>query len=123
MQKIDENVDDIIMFEERNVLDADTIMICYGGTTRSVRSAMDTARARGQKVGLFRPITIWPFPEKEIKKICKDAKRVLVVEHNYGQLKLEVERCVAGACKVDFLGKVDGSVITPDEILVALEEK
>ena len=61
---------------------------------RAAKSAMEQARANGKKVGIFRPITIWPFPERELREICKTAKRMLVAEHNGGQILLEVERIV-----------------------------
>ncbi|MCL2675780.1 MAG: 2-oxoacid:acceptor oxidoreductase subunit alpha [Firmicutes bacterium] len=117
MRKIDDNLDDIIRFEERNLFDAETALVCYGGTTRSVVSAMESARDRGIKAGMFRPITIWPFPDKQIAEIAKKAKRIIVVEHNYGQILREVERAAAGQCEIKFLGKIDGTVILPDEVL------
>lgn len=122
MKKIEDNRDDIITFEERNVMDADVVIVAYGGTTRSVISAMETARNKGYKVGLFRPITIWPFPEEQIARIAKRVKRIIVAEHNYGQILGEVEKAARGAVPVDFIGKVDGTVITPDEVLKKIEE-
>ena len=62
-------------------------------------------------------MTIWPFPEKELAAAASQLKKIVVAEHNYGQLLLEVQRVVKGACDVEFVGKYNGSVITPDEIL------
>ncbi len=122
MHKISDNYDDIVRSEERNTEDADTLIVCYGGTMRAATEAMERAREKGMKVGIFRPITIWPFPEMELKKLSGKVKRILVAEHNYGQIVLEVERIVKNDCKVDFIGKVNGTVITPDELVKKLEE-
>ena len=111
MRKISDNYDDIVQCERVSLDDAETVIICYGGTMRAAKSAMEQARANGKKVGIFRPITIWPFPERELREICKTAKRML-----------EVERIVKGACAVDFIGRLNGTVITPQEILKKLEE-
>jgi len=120
--KIDENVDDILEWEEKDLDDADTCIVCYGGTARSVYSAIEELRAEGKKVGLFRPITVWPFPEKRMKEISEKVDRIVVVEHNNGQLVLEVERVIKNNSKLDFLGKVNGTVITPDEVIAKVKE-
>ena len=122
MHKISDNYDDIVRSEERNTEDADTLIVCYGGTMRAATEAMERAREKGMKVGIFRPITIWPFPERELKKLSGKVKKILAAEHNYGQIVLEVERIVKNDCKVDFIGKVNGTVITPDELVKKLEE-
>lgn len=122
MHKISDNYNDIVRSEERNTEDADTLIVCYGGTMRAATEAMERAREKGMKVGIFRPITIWPFPERELKKLSGKVKKILVAEHNYGQIVLEVERIVKNDCKVDFIGKVNGTVITPDELVKKLEE-
>ena len=122
MHKISDNYDDIVQCEQTNLDDADTMIVCFGGTMRAASSAMEQARQAGKKVGIFRPITIWAFPERELKAALSKVKHVLVVEHNAGQMLLEVERIVKGACPVDFLGRVNGTVITPTDILTKLEE-
>lgn len=122
MYKISDNYKDIVRSETRNAEDADTLIVCYGGTMRAAIEAMDRARAKGMKIGIFRPITIWPFPEKELKELSRKVKRILVAEHNYGQIVLEVERIVKDDCPVDFIGKANGTVITPDELMKKLEE-
>ena len=80
------------------------------------------AREKCYKVGIFRPRTVWPFPENELLKAASKLKRIIVAEHNYGQMVLEVERVVKDNCKIDFVGKWNGSVITPAEILAKIEE-
>ena len=122
MHKISDNYDDIVRCEERELEDADTAILCYGGTMRAALSAVETARAKGMKVGILRPITIWPFPERELLALSKRVRRILVAEHNYGQIVLEAERIVKDNCKLDFLGRVNGTVITPEDLLGKLEE-
>ena len=91
---------------------------------RDVRfRSYEKLRSEGVRVGMFRPITIWPFPEKQIKELSKKVKRILVVEHNYGQLVREVERCADEACKIDFLGRINGTVIPPTEVYDAVKEE
>ncbi|MBR2970440.1 MAG: 2-oxoacid:acceptor oxidoreductase subunit alpha [Clostridia bacterium] len=121
MKKIENNVDDIVEFEQKYCDDAETVIVCYGGTARSVMSAVEELRAKGEKVGYFRPITVWPFPEKQLKALSSKVKNIVVAEHNYGQILLEVQRIVKD-CKIGFVGKVDGTVITPAEIIKAVEE-
>ncbi|SNR88381.1 2-oxoglutarate ferredoxin oxidoreductase subunit alpha [Anaerovirgula multivorans] len=122
MKKIDVNVNDIIMYEEEQVEDADLIVLAYGGTARSARSAVKKARELGLKVGLFKALTIWPSPEKRVKELISNTKKILVPELNLGQYVLEVERIVAGQAEVSHLGKVNGEAITPEEILTKIRE-
>ena len=122
LAKVEDNVDDIVRVEEYAMDDAETAVVCFGGTTRAVMSALLEARAAGKKVGMFRPITVWPFPEKQLKARLPQLKNILMVEHNHGQMLLEVQRVVNDGTPVSFLGKIDGTVITPAEILAKLQE-
>ena len=122
MKKIDNNYDDIVQVEETLMDDAKVAVFCFGGTARAAKSAVEAARAKGIKCGMFRPITIWPFAEKELAKAMKGVKKIVVAEHNYGQLVNEVRRVVGPEKRIEFIGKVDGTVITPDEILAKIEE-
>ncbi len=122
MEKIDRNLDDIVRVEQTMLDDADTAVVCFGGTARAVMSAVLQAREEGMKVGMFRPITVWPFPEKQLRALLPGLKRILVVEHNYGQMVLEVRRAAAEKVPVDFLGRMDGTVISPKDILQKLRE-
>lgn len=122
MEKIERNKDDIIQWEELMTDDADVVIVCYGGTNRSALKAVKDARAAGIKAGIFRPITIWPFPEEALSTLAKRVDNIVVVEHNYGQLLLEVERVVKGDSEVSFLGCVSGEVIMPDQILNKIKE-
>ena len=122
LDKVEKNADDICRVEELAMDDAETAIVCFGGTARAVRDAVTAARAAGQKLGMFRPITVWPFPEKQLKARLPQLRRILTVEHNHGQMLLEVQRTAAGALPVDFLGRIDGTVISPADILAKLNE-
>jgi len=122
MNKISDNVDDIVMYDEEYMEDAELVVLAYGGTYRSARSAVKQARKLGYKVGLFKAVTIWPSPEKQIKDISKKVDKILVPELNLGQYCLEVERIVAGQSNVYSLCKVTGEAITPDEIMTKIKE-
>lgn len=122
MAKIAQNYEDIVQCEQLELEDADTAILCYGGTMRAALDAMAAARAKGEKVGIFRPITLWPFPEREVDALAQKVKRILVAEHNGGQMVLEVERIVKNRCKLDFIGRMDGTVLTPEDLIQKLEE-
>lgn len=122
MRKIDENYEDIVQVEEIDTEDADTVIFCYGGTMRAALSAKEKAREKGIRCGIFRAITLWPFPERELEALVQKTKRIVVAEHNYGQMLREVERVSKGRSDIRFVGKVDGTVIMPDEILAKIEE-
>lgn len=117
--KIDMHLDDILLWEERDIDDADILLVAYGGTARSARAALKQARAEGLKVGMFRPISIWPFPAEALARAAV-GKTVIVPEMNLGQLLLEVERVV----RKDIIGvnQVDGEPINPAKILQAIRE-
>lgn len=121
LNKIEMNREDIEKWDEVNLEDADTAIVCFGGATRTVEAAMKEAREKGLKVGMFRPVTVWPFPEKAMAAVAKKVKKILVVENNAGQMLKEVQ-AVAGTTPVEFLGRCNGSVIDPDEVLSKLME-
>ena len=122
MHKISDNYEKIKDYVTENVEDADVVIFCYGGTARAAQTAMEMAREKGLKVGIFRPRTVWPFPEKELEELSRKVRRIVVAEHNYGQMLLEVQRVVKNNCGVGFVGKWNGGVITPQEILAKIEE-
>lgn len=121
MQKVEHNVDDIVQVEEGFCEDAEVVVVCYGGTVRSAVPAVMELRKKGIKAGYFRPVTVWPFPEKQLKKLSERVKKFVVAEHNYGQILLEVQRIVKDG-KIGFVGKVDGTVLKPQEIEKAVLE-
>jgi 2-oxoglutarate ferredoxin oxidoreductase subunit alpha len=122
MEKILKNKQDIVQVQEYEMEDAEYAVVCFGGTTRAVMSAVREARAQGIRAGMWRPVTVWPFPDEELKARVPQLKRILMVEHNYGQMLREVKRVTEGACPVDFIGRINGTVIPPLEILNKLKE-
>jgi 2-oxoglutarate ferredoxin oxidoreductase subunit alpha len=122
LRKIEDNKGDIMDWEESGLEDAEIAVVCYGGTAGIAAAAVEDARGIGIKAGIFRPITIWPFPEEALRNASKKLRRIVVAEHNAGQLLHEVERVTAGCCPISFIGRIDGTVIEPDEILSCIKE-
>ena len=122
VNKVEDNIDDIVTYEEYKLDDADIAIVAYGGTARSVKSAVNAGREENIKVGMFRPITMWPFPKKQIEELAKKVKKVIVVEMNMGQYFLEVDRIAGKHTEVKKYGRVNGELITPDEILKIIKE-
>ena len=120
--KIRNNVDRITRWEERGMEDAGVVLVAYGITSRVAERAMQLARAEGLKVGLLRPVVVWPFPEKRIRELAARVRSFVVVEINYGQMVHEVERCAAGKASTVLVGHGGGAVHEPEEILQALRE-
>lgn len=118
--KIDKHLDDIVQVENYKMDDAEIAIVAYGGTARTAYATVDMAREQGLKVGLVRPITIWPFAEKQIKDLAKKVKHIVVAEMNCGQYVLPVERAVAGKCPVTLHAKYNNEAITPEELLATV---
>lgn len=97
--------------------DADIVIVAYGASSRVARSAVNSARAEGIKVGLFRPITLWPFPTDKLNALADSAKHFLCVEMSMGQMVDDVKLCVNGRKEVSFFGRTGGVIPTPAEIL------
>jgi 2-oxoglutarate/2-oxoacid ferredoxin oxidoreductase subunit alpha len=122
ISKISDNIDDIAIWEEHGLADAEVVVVSYGITSRVAHSAIDMARARGLKVGKLRLITVWPFPEKKIAGLAQRVKAFVVPELNLGQIKYEVERAAQGKAKTILVGHAGGSVHHPEQILEAILE-
>jgi 2-oxoglutarate ferredoxin oxidoreductase subunit alpha len=120
--KILKNVDKITKYEAKQLDGAEVVVVSYGITSRIAEKAMQQARAKGLKIGSFRLISAWPFPEKEIVELSKKVKAFVVPELNLGQMALEVERIAAGRCRTVPVHHVGGTVHNPDVILKAIEE-
>jgi 2-oxoglutarate ferredoxin oxidoreductase subunit alpha len=121
--KIENRRDEIIMTEEFMTEDAEVIVFAYGCTARSAYSAVEMARKQGLKVGLVKTLTIWPFPSEVIKKYGNQVKSIIVPEMNMGQLVGEVERALKNyTAQVTPLNRVDGRMVTPDQIIAAIKE-
>lgn len=112
-----------IRYETQNCEDADYIIVSFGSAARIGEKAMELAREEGLKVGLFRPITLWPFPMKEIEELAKNKKGILVSEFNAGQMVEDVRLAVNGAVPVEHFGRLGGIVPSPEEIVDALKTK
>ena len=104
-------------YVERQTDDADLVVVAFGTSARVAQSAVREARARGLRVGMFRPISLWPFPSDRLEQLSKRVKRFLVVEMNTGQMVEDVRLAVEPGTHVSFFGRVGGFVPMPDEIL------
>ncbi|HBE78713.1 MAG TPA: 3-methyl-2-oxobutanoate dehydrogenase subunit beta [Firmicutes bacterium] len=99
-----------IRFQEEETADAELIIVAYGTSARVAKTAMIKAKAQGKKVGLFRPISLWPFPSQRIQELAQAGKRFLVVEMSAGQMVEDVKLAVNGKTTVDFYGKLNGTI-------------
>jgi len=122
IRKVEAARADIESNEEYLIEDAEVVIFAYGSTSRSARYAVNELRKEGIKAGLFRPITLWPFPEKRVAELSKQAKAIVVPELNLGQMVLEVERVTKGSCTIAFIGRVDGEPINPGQIMDKVKE-
>ncbi len=119
--KLTDHLDDIVTCEEYCLEDAELAVVAFGGAARSVYDAVDLARAKGIKAGLLRPITIWPFAEKQIRALAARVRGILVHELNCGQYVMDVERAVQGRVPVISYGKYDNESAAPEELLAQIE--
>jgi len=122
VNKVDMNAADIESNEEYLTEDAEVLVLAYGSTARSARYAVNELRKEGIKAGLFRPITLWPFPEKRVAELAKQVKGIVVPEMNLGQMILEVERVVKSDCGLAGVNRVDGEPINPGQIIAKVKE-
>lgn len=120
--KLTDNLDDIVQVENYRMEDAEFAVVAFGGAARTAYEAVDMARAEGLKVGFVRPITIWPFAEKQMQDLAGKVKGILVHELNCGQYVLEVERAVAGKVPVNLFAKYDNESATPAELLAEIKK-
>ena len=112
-----------VRFETQQCEDADYVIVSFGSAARIGEKAVELAREAGFKVGLFRPITLWPFPSKQLAELCMGKKGVLVSEINAGQMVQDVRLAINGALPVEHFGRLGGIVPDPEEIVKALKEK
>ncbi|MBE9481099.1 MAG: 3-methyl-2-oxobutanoate dehydrogenase subunit beta, partial [Bacteroidetes bacterium] len=99
------------------------IFVAYGTSARICQKAIQLAREKGIKVGLFRPITLYPFPKKEINELSKKVKGLLSVEMSAGQMVEDVLLAAERNIKIDHFGKMGGIIPSPAEVVEALEQK
>ena len=118
-RKIEENETE---WEEINTGDADIILTSFGSTSRNVKTAMKLLREKGIKAGFFRPVTLYPFPNKRLKELSKTVKKIVTVEVNMGQMVNDVKLAVNGACPVELIHKGVGAPPSAKEIVKEVEE-
>ena len=106
-----------VRYEDYNVEDADVVCVAYGTTSRIVKNAIAECEAEGLKVGLIRPITLWPFPHKVFDKITDKTKGILTVEMSTGQMIDDVKIAIAGRKPVYFHGRTGGMIPNPNDIV------
>lgn len=112
-----------VRYETQQMEDADYIIVSFGSAARIAEKALELAREEGLKVGLFRPITLWPFPQKELAEAAQGKKGVLVAEINAGQMVQDVRLAINNTIKVEHFGRLGGIVPEPEEIAKALKEE
>ncbi len=120
--KVMDNVADIESNEEYMTEDAEVLIWAYGSTSRSARYAVNELRNEGIKAGLFRPITLWPFPARRTAELAEQCKAIVVSEMNLGQMIHEVDRAAKGNCVVVGEFRVDGEPINPGQIMKKVKE-
>jgi 2-oxoglutarate ferredoxin oxidoreductase subunit alpha len=121
-RKINQSFSEIQMAEFFRTEDAEITVIAYGCVARSAKRAVIEAREKGRKVGLLKLVTLWPFMRSAVEKVLQVSKALVVPEMNMGQASREVKRVGRDAARVLTLNKVDGTIITPDEILNRIME-
>jgi 2-oxoglutarate/2-oxoacid ferredoxin oxidoreductase subunit alpha len=102
--------------------DLDVVIVSYGTMARICTTALEELRAKGLKVGIHRPITVWPFPYARIRELANQTKKVVAVEMSMGQLVDDVRAAVEGTCPVEYYGKTGGIVPTPGDVTAAILE-
>lgn len=112
-----------VRFEKINCDDAEYLLVAYGSSSRICQKAIEIAREKGIKVGLLRPITLFPYPTKAIQAMLGQLKGILTVEMSAGQMVEDVRLAANGKLPVEHFGRVGGVIPTPNEVVTALEEK
>ena len=122
-EKYQQIKDNETRFEESKCDDADYLVVAFGSAARIAEKSMEIAREHDIKLGLFRPITLWPFPEKELRKAAAGKRGILVAEINAGQMIQDVKLAVGSTIPVAHFGRLGGTVPDPEEIVNALKTK
>jgi 2-oxoglutarate ferredoxin oxidoreductase subunit alpha len=122
MQKIYQNLDEIIKYKEYFLDDAEVLVFSFGISARSALAGIKLAREQGIKAGLFQALTVWPFPRAALQERFKRTKKVLTVELNMGQMKYEVERIAPCDVEKQTLLRANGMPFSPEEVLNAIKE-
>ena len=112
-----------VRYETINTEDCDYLFVAFGSMARICQKVMEIAQEEGIKIGLLRPITLWPFPSAQIKEVAKNVKGIMVVELSAGQMIEDVKLAVECNVDVKHYGRLGGIVPTPEEVLDALKEQ
>lgn len=112
-----------VRYEQHFLDDADYLIVAFGSAARIAENAIELAREEGLRAGLFRPITLWPFPDAALQEAAKGKKGLLVVEINAGQMVQDVRLALNGAIQIEHFGRLGGIVPEPEEIITALKQK
>ena len=112
-----------VRYETINTEDCDYLFVAFGSMARICQKVMEIAQEEGIKIGLLRPITLWPFPSAQIKEAAKNVKGIMVVELSAGQMVEDVKLAVECNVDVKHYGRLGGIVPTPEEVLDALKEQ
>lgn len=123
MAKYEQMEREDLRYERIKCDDAEYLIVAYGSSSRIAQKAVQLGREKGIKVGLLRPITLFPFPKKELFKLADQVKGILSVEMSAGQMVEDVELAVKGKVPVKHFGRTGGIIHTPEEVLEALEQK
>ncbi|KAA6313486.1 2-oxoglutarate oxidoreductase subunit KorA, partial [termite gut metagenome] len=112
-----------VRFEEINCQDADYLIVAFGSMARIGQKAIEIAQEEGIKVGILRPVTLWPFPTKIIASYAEKVKGILSLELNAGQMIEDIRLAVNGKVRVEHFGRLGGIVPDPDEVVEAIKQK
>jgi 2-oxoglutarate ferredoxin oxidoreductase subunit alpha len=105
-----------VLSEEYETKDAEVVVVAYGTAARIAQGAVKRLREKRMKIGLFRPITLWPFPAEALKRVAEHAERFFVFEFSTGQMVEDVRLALEGKRRIDLYGRPGGVVITPVEL-------
>jgi 2-oxoglutarate ferredoxin oxidoreductase subunit alpha len=123
MKKYEQMEKEDVRFEKFHCEDAEYLIVAYGSSARISQKAVELARKKGIKAGLLRPITLFPYPKKELFELADQVKGILSVELNAGQMVEDVKLSVEHKVHVEHFGRTGGIIHTPEEVLIALEQK
>jgi 2-oxoglutarate ferredoxin oxidoreductase subunit alpha len=124
LRKVERFRSEVVEYAAESYEDAEVLVVSFGCVSRSALRAVRELRSRGAKVGHFRPITVWPFPDEELENIISGSpiKHVIVPELNMGQLFLEVDRAAHGKCETHSKTLLNGELFKPTQIISCIEE-
>ena len=122
VDKIEQNKHDIIMLEKDHLDDAEVVVVSYGIAARTAIWPIQMARDEGIRVGLLRLVTVWPFPDEQIRDLAGQVEAIVVPEINMGQIVREVERCAAGQAEVTLVPHPGGGIHDPQKVLNAIRK-